>query len=108
VTFFSAFSCLISIPFLIVHFAPMTVQQLLILAGTGIAAAGGQFSITAAYYAAPASKISIFDYSQILFSSLMGYFAFGQIPDPLSLCGYTVIVAMAVTAFIYNKKKAAD
>jgi drug/metabolite transporter (DMT)-like permease len=108
VTFFSAFSCLLSVPFLIAHFSPMTVRQLLILIGAGIAAAGGQFGITAAYYSAPASKISIFDYSQILFSSLMGYFAFGQIPDTLSLCGYTVIVSMAVIVFIYNRKKTAD
>lgn len=105
VTFFSTFSCLIAVPFLIVHFTPMTVPQLLALIGAGIAAAGGQFGITAAYFSAPASKISIFDYSQILFSSLMGYFAFGQIPDTLSFCGYTVIIAMAAVVFVYNRKK---
>ena len=48
----------------------MTLQQTIMLLCAGSCAAGGQFSITAAYYHAPASKISIYDYSQILFSTL--------------------------------------
>ena len=106
IMFFSAFSSLIAVPFLIFNFAPLTVTQLLLLLGCGVAAAGGQFGITYAYFNAPASKISIFDYSQILFSSLMGYFAFGQVPDMLSFAGYIVIVAMAFVVFFYNKRKA--
>src|SRR5574344_2354839 len=91
IVFFSAFSSLLAVPFLIFNFTPLTVAQLLILLACGVAAAGGQFGITYAYFNAPASKISIFDYSQILFSSLMGYFAFGQIPDALSFTGYAII-----------------
>src|SRR5574344_295654 len=106
IVFFSAFSSLLAVPFLICNFAPLTVAQLLLLLACGTAAAGGQFGITYAYFNAPASKISIFDYSQILFSSLMGYFAFGQLPDALSLAGYIVIVAMAFVVFFYNKRKA--
>ncbi len=82
----------------------MTKAELIIMTGTGIAAAGGQFFITAAYGAAPAAKISIFDYSQILFSSLMGYIAFGQIPDAMSFAGYTIIIAMAIVVFVYNRR----
>ena len=101
---FSLFSSLLAVPFLLLHFSPMTHLQLLIMIGAGIAAAGGQFFITAAYTAAPASKISIFDYSQILFSSLMGYIAFGQIPDAMSFTGYTVIIGLAVVVFVYNRR----
>lgn len=105
IVFFSLFSSLLAVPFLLIHFEPMTLTQLLLLIACGIAAAGGQFGITYAYFNAPASKISIFDYSQILFSSLMGYFAFGQVPDVLSFCGYIVIIAMAFIVFYYNKRK---
>ena len=101
---FSLFSSLLAVPFLLLHFSPMTHLQLLIMLGAGIAAAGGQFFITAAYAAAPASKISIFDYSQILFSSLMGYIAFGQIPDAMSFTGYAVIIGIAVVVFVYNRR----
>lgn len=108
IVFFSAFSSLCAVPFIILNFQPMTLRQILLLAGTGIAATGGQFGITYAYFNAPASKISIFDYSQIIFSALMGYFAFNQIPDLLSFIGYVVIISMAVIVFIYNKQKMSD
>ncbi len=48
---------------------------------------GGQLSITAAYTAAPAKEISVFDYSQILFAALLGIFFLGQYPDLPSLLG---------------------
>lgn len=105
VAFFSAFSCLISIPFMIINFTPMTWQQVLILIGTGVAASGGQFGITYAYYYAPAREISIYDYSQIIFSAILGFIAFGQIPDIFSFIGYLIIISMAVIVFIYNKNR---
>lgn len=106
VLFFSIFSMLCSVPYMITNFNPMTWQQLLILCGAGVCAAGGQFSITAAYYHAPASKISIYDYSQIIFSTLFGFIFFGQLPDVYSIIGYVVIISMALANFIYTRKKA--
>lgn len=105
IIFFSACSMLFSVPYMIVSFNPMTWQQVLFLCGAGTCAAGGQFSITAAYYHAPASKISIYDYSQIIFSTIFGFFFFGQLPDLLSIIGYVIIISMAVANFIYNHKK---
>ena len=70
----------------------------------GGCAAGGQFSVTAAYYHAPANKISIYEYSQVLFSALFGFVFFTQIPDWLSLTGYIIIISMAVANFIYTHK----
>ena len=106
VFFFSAFSCLVTLPWLIFDFHPMTGRQLAILLLAGTAAAGGQFSITAAYTCAPAREISVYDYSQIIFSAAMGYAEFGQIPDALSWLGYGIICAMAVCMFLYNNEPA--
>lgn len=50
---FSAFSCLVSVPFLIFDYAPMTWTQTIILLGAGFAAALGQFGMTNAYALAP-------------------------------------------------------
>ena len=105
VFFFSGFSCLSVVPFLIFQYSPMTAKQLVFLLLAGLSAAGGQFSITAAYCHAPAKDVSIYDYSQIIFAAALGYIVFGQIPDLLSWVGYTVIVLMAFLMFIYNKKK---
>ncbi len=103
VCFFSAFSCVCVLPFLIFNYHAMSWQQVLMLLLAGLAAAGGQFAITAAYSYAPAREISVYDYSQIIFSAALGFIAFGQIPDYLSFAGYIVICGMAVVMFFYNK-----
>ncbi len=105
VFFFFFFSCLITLPYLIFSFAPMTGKQILILLGAGLAAAFGQFSITAAYFHAPAKEISVYDYSQIIFSALIGFLLFHQVPDGYSIFGYIVICAMALAMFFLNNKK---
>lgn len=102
VIFFSAFSCLFTLPQLIFRFTPMTARQLLFLILAGCAAAVGQFTITAAYSHAPAKEISVFDYSQIIFASLLGLLCFGQIPDWLSVTGYITIIFAAVFKWRYN------
>ncbi len=106
VLFFSGFSCLAMIPFMFFEFKMFTPVQLVFLLLAGLAAAGGQFTITAAYTFAPAREISIYDYSQIIFSSLLGFFLFDNIPDAMSLLGYCVIITMAFVMFFYNNKKA--
>lgn len=104
IAFFSGFSCLVTLPALIFDYHPMTIQQLVILLLAGVAAAGGQFTITAAYSCAPAREISVYDYSQIIFSAALGFFLFGQVPDVYSWIGYLIIIAMAVTMFLYNNR----
>lgn len=104
ILFFSCFSMLLSIPHMIFNFEPMTFVQFLYLCGAGASAAVGQFTITAAYYHAPASRISIYDYSQILFSTALGFIFFGMIPDWMSITGYLIIISMAFLNFFYNKK----
>lgn len=108
VFFFSAFSCLVTLPYLIFNYHPMTASQLIFLLLAGLSATGGQFTITAAYIYAPAREISVYDYSQIIFSSMLGFFVFGQTPDVWSIVGYVLIVSMAVVMFLYNTRKSKD
>ena len=105
ILFFSAFSMLLSVPYLITSFNPMTKYQVLMLCCAGACAAGGQFSVTAAYYHAPANKISIYDYTQVLFSTMFGFIFFAQIPDWMSLIGYFIIISMAIVNYIYSHKQ---
>ena len=104
VFFFSLFSCTVTLPWLIFDYHPMTAAQLAALLMAGFSAAGGQFSITAAYTCAPAREISVYDYSQIIFAALLGFAVFGQIPDVLSWLGYGIICTMAVIMFLYNTR----
>lgn len=106
VFFFSLFSCIVTAPYLIFNFHPMSMKQWIFLLLVGVSAAGGQFAITAAYTFAPSREISIYDYSNVIFTAISGYFFLGgQIPDAWSFAGYFIICAMAVWMFLYNKKE---
>lgn len=104
VFFFSAFSCVVVLPYVLFNFVPMEPWQWAALLAAGLCAAGGQFSITAAYTYAPSREISVYDYSQIVFAAIVGFFAFGDVPDLWSFAGYIIIISMAIWMFIYNNK----
>lgn len=101
---FSLFSCIITLPFLIFNYVPMTPVQLLYLLLAGVSASIGQFSITNAYKCAPAKEISVFDYTQVIFAALLGIFFFGEVPVTLSIIGYTIIIGIAVIRWHRNLK----
>lgn len=106
VFFFSLFSCVATLPYLIFDFHPMTRLQWIYLIMVGVCAAGGQFGITAAYTFAPSREISTYDYSNVIFTAISGYFFLGgQVPDLWSFAGYFIICAMAVWMFIYNNRE---
>ena len=96
VVFFSAFSTLASLPFLIGGIDPMTWRQVLILLGAGCGAAVGQFGVTAAYRFAPPKEIAVFDYTNVIFTALFGFACFGQVPDVWSVLGFLLIVLAGV------------
>lgn len=106
VLFFSCFSCVICLLLSIGDFVLPSPRQLLMLIGCGLCGAGGQFSITTAYSYAPAREISVYDYAQVLFSAVLGFALFGQLPDGWSFVGYALIIAMAVVNYWYNNRTA--
>ena len=101
---FSAFSCIVTLPFFIFNFYPMTFKQTLCLILAGIFASVGQFGITSAYRFAPAREISVFDYTQVIFAAIWGFICFGEIPTILSFIGYVIIIGTAVARWHYNLK----
>ena len=105
VAFFSGFSTLVTLPFMIATFKPMNSTQLGFLILTGIAATGGQFGITSAYSFAPAKEVSVYDYTQIIFSTILGFIFLREIPDIWSFVGYGVIILASVVMFILNNRK---
>ena len=52
--------------------------------------------MTKAYSYAPAKEISVFDYSQVIFSALLGFVVFREVPDIYSFIGYILIFTMAI------------
>ena len=101
VAFFSGFTSLMFLPYLILNYKPMTAKQWMFLILTGIAAAGGQIFITKAYAKAPAKEISVYDFSIVLFAAFFGFLFLGQIPDIYSVIGYVIIVGIAIFKWRY-------
>ena len=104
VAFFSMFTSCLCLPFMIADFHPMSGMQWIFLILAGLSAAGGQFTVTAAYKYAPAKNISVFDYSQVIFASIWGAAFFGELPDYLSVIGYVIVIGCAVGRWLYLMK----
>ena len=102
---FSLFSCLVCLPQLIFDFHPMTTWQWTCLFLAGIGASLGQFSITTAYKYAPAKELSVFDYMQVIFAAILGMVFLGEVPVPLSIVGYVLIIGVASFRWWYTKKQ---
>ena len=105
ILYFSVFSCLAAVPFMLPGLRPMTFAQVAVLLGAGGAAAVGQFGVTLAYgYAAP-RDIAVYDYSSVLFAAAFGYFFFAQVPDIFSVLGFAVILAALVLLNSRRRKR---
>ena len=105
VFFFSVFSCLAVLPITIAQYQPMTGLQTLFLLLAGLSAACAQFCVTKAYSCAPAKEISVYDYSQVLFTAGLGLLFLNEYPDWWSVLGYVVIIGAAVLKFISTNRK---
>ena len=105
VFYFSLFSCLVVAPFFIAGYKPMEWWQVVFLLLAGGCAGAAQFSITTAYAFAPAKEISVYDYFQVIFTALLGWTCFGEIPDWLSIVGYVIILTAAVLKYVKGRKQ---
>lgn len=104
VFFFSAFTSLVTLPMVVLQYEPMTLIQTFWLVLAGLSACAAQFAVTLAYTHSPAKEVSVYDYSQVLFSALLGLLVLGQLPDLFSFIGYILIVGAAVLKTYLSKK----
>lgn len=105
VFFFSFFSVVMLIPFLIVSFEMPTPLQFLYLILTGVFAAGGQFTLTYAYKYGKASEVSIYSYFHVVFAGILGFTFWGEVSDMWSILGAVLIVIVSVVLFLSKKKQ---
>jgi drug/metabolite transporter (DMT)-like permease len=67
--------------------------ELIALIGIGLLGGAGHLLLTEGYRYAPASVIAPFDYTAILFSFLLGFWMFGEVPTRLVVVGAAIVVA---------------
>ncbi len=104
VFFFSFVSIVVMFPLMMLNFKIPTLIQLVYLILTGVFAALGQLTLTHAYRFAPASEVSIYNYTNIIFSGIIGFLIWKEVPDVLSLLGSCLIIGVAVVVYQYGKR----
>ena len=105
---FSAFSLLTALVPSLLFWQSMTIRQVLFLLGAGSASAMAQYCLTASYRYASPKDISVFDCTQIIFSGILGYMLFRQIPDRWSLIAYMLIILASVLLFVHYRRASAQ
>lgn len=101
---FSTFSMVASIPFIINNFVIPRGVDIITLILIGVFGSLGQIALTYSYRLAPASEISIYNYSGILFSMLLGYIVLNQKVGTNSIIGGCVVVLASLMVYVYNNK----
>lgn len=104
VFYFSTFTTVLLLPFVVLFYEPMSQEQWIYLLAAGVFATVGQFGITMAYKFAPAKEISIFFYSTVVYSGFISITLFGQIPDAWSILGYIAIFGASLYMFLKNNQ----
>lgn len=103
---FSMFSTVCAGLLMIPSFAVPSLKVMGMLVMVGLFAAGGQYLLTFAYQQAPASEVSIYQYSGVVFTAVLSYLIFHETLTITSIFGAIVILAAIFWVFEYNKQRA--
>jgi drug/metabolite transporter (DMT)-like permease len=86
-----------------------TWQEVMIGAAIGVAATMGHWIVVMAFRYADASVLAPFSYSQLLWVTLLGYAAFGEVPDIWTFAGAGIIIASGIyTAHRERQRRVAE
>ncbi len=98
------FCSVASIPFMIGNFVVPTWTELIYLILIGIFGWLGQITITLAYQKAPAAEVSVYNYTGIIFSMILGYVILGENVSATSYIGGGLVVAASILIYWYNNR----
>ncbi|NLD19478.1 MAG: DMT family transporter [Clostridiales bacterium] len=103
---FSTFCVLATLPFIIYDFTIPTLKEFFLLILIGIFGGLGQIALTYSYRMAAAAEISIYNYSGIVFSIILGYFFLDEVLDITSFIGCGLVIAAAAITYFLSGSKA--
>ena len=65
----------------------------------------GQIALTYAYRLAPAGEVSIYNYSGILFSMVLGFLCLGETIPVTSFLGGALVIAASLLVYVYSRRQ---
>jgi drug/metabolite transporter (DMT)-like permease len=81
----------------------LDVVQVVLLVMAGALASIGHYMLIAAHRHAPASLLSSFIYSQLVWVVMLGYLVFGDVPDRYTLIGAAIVIASGL--YIFHRER---
>ncbi len=93
VTWNSVLLTVLSLPMALSVWVTPSLEQLLWLSLIGLLATLGHLAMTGAFKASDATVVFPVDYMRLLWAAVIGYLAFGEVPDIWSWVGGTIIFA---------------
>ena len=107
--YFSTFCMLAAFPLMLFNgFILPDLRQWLFLLLISASGSFGLILVTYAYQMAPAAEISIYDYSGILFSILLGWAALGEQIPATSLLGGALVTGGSVIVYLYTNRRSRE
>lgn len=103
--FFSIFSSIVLFPPMVYSFEPLSLKNWGILILIGLFAGSGQFFVTRAYASAPASEVSIFDYTGVIVAPLIGIVLFSERLTLRMLFGMILVIASGYLSYYFNTRR---
>lgn len=97
-TFYTFGLTLIAAPFAFISWEPVPMAQWPLLLSIGVFAQSAQFCFLRAHRYGQAGFLSVLSYASLVFSTVVGYAVFGEIPQPGFWFGAALIIA--ATGFI--------
>ncbi len=102
---FSVFSIIGTIPFMLFSFKIPNFYELLLLLSIGILGGLGQIAITYSYRMAKASEVSVYNYSGIVFSMILGFLFLDEVLPWTSLIGASLVILASILVYKFTPSK---
>ncbi len=106
--YFAVFSSIVLFPAMVYSYEPLSLRNWGILTLIGVFAGSGQFFVTRAYASAPASEVSIFDYTGVIVAPLVGTVLFSEHITFRMFLGMLLIIASGYISYYFNTRRKAD
>ena len=105
VAYMSFVMLIVSIPFAFPYMQPINFEAFCYFAALGLVSNLTHICISNAYAKTDLSVVQPFDFTRLIFTAIISYFAFGEVIDSWVICGSLVILSGAILVMPKHKKK---
>jgi drug/metabolite transporter (DMT)-like permease len=77
-----------------------------LVVATGLLGTFGHFLFILAFQRGPASALTPYTYTQLIWATLVGWIAFGNFPDAWTLAGMAVIALSGLLIVLHERRRA--